>query len=165
MVEAVSAIPAGEFSDTLSAILAPQSAAAFTHPHPESVDKHPSVRYDFAIDQSHSSWHLAVDNAPSSPSCTPAYSGKIWLDKKTGQVLRIEMSTHSLPSGFPLSSSESHIDYDFVKMGNTKYPLPTHAVATMCERDTSRCLINENLFRNYDKFTASSSITFGVPEK
>ena len=54
---------AGEFSTALAAIL----AAVFTHQRPESVDKPPSLRHDFAIDQSHSSCHLVVDNAPSSP--------------------------------------------------------------------------------------------------
>lgn len=156
---------AGEFSTAMAAILAPQSAAVFTHRHAESINKHASYRYDFAIDQKHSSRYLALDNSPSSVSYAPAYEGQVWLDKGTGQVLRIEMRARIFPAAFPLNATASRIDYDFVKIGGRAYLLPTQAETVMCERSSARYLMNDNLFRNYDKFTADSTIIYGGATK
>jgi len=167
--DAVTALPgggawsAGEFSTQMLAILTPESAAQFTHQHAESIRSHPSYRYDFAIDQAHSSWHLSaanLGNATTAMNYSPAYGGKIWIDRETGRALRIEMAAKGLPSGFPLASVESDTDYDFVKIGDGKYLLPVHSETTSCEQGGMMCLRNETDFQNYDKFSANSSITF-----
>ena len=85
----------GEFSTALMAILPPERAAAFTHQHAEQLRGRPSFRYEYVVDESHSTWRLAADNLPGMPgpqAYSAAYAGAIWIDRQTSQVLRIEMS-------------------------------------------------------------------------
>ena len=154
---------AGEFATALLAILPPERAAAFTHQHAEQLRNRAAVRYDFAIDQSHSAWRLATDHLPGSPgpqTYAAAYAGAIWIDKQTGQTLRIEMSAHGLPNWFALNAIESYTDFDFVQIGDRSYLLPERSESLTCERNGHICLKNETVFTNYDKFVSSTIIHF-----
>jgi hypothetical protein len=154
---------AGEFTTVLLAILPPERAATFTHRRNEQLRNRAAVRYDFAVDQSHSAWRLAADHLPGSPghqSYATAYTGAIWIDKQTGQVLRIEMSARGLPNWFALNSIESYTDFDFVQIGDRSYLLPERSESLTCERNGRICLKNETVFTNYDKFVSNTSISF-----
>jgi hypothetical protein len=154
---------AGEFATALLAILPPERAAALTHQHAEQLRDRAAVRYDFAVDQSHSAWRLATDHLPGSPgpqSYATAYTGAIWIDKQTGQALRIEMAARGLPNWFALNSIESCTDFDFVQIGDRSYLLPERSESLTCERNGHICLKNESVFTNYDKFVFNTSISF-----
>jgi hypothetical protein len=159
---------AGEFSSQVLTILSPERAARFTHQREESIRNRPAYRYDFEVDESHSVWNLAAAHVPGAPapeSYTTAYGGEIWIDKETRQVLRIEMSARDLPKWFPLDSTEMITDYDLVRIGTEQYVLPVRSVSLTCERSALICLKNDTVFKNYDKFSASSNITFdGSPK-
>jgi len=165
----VSELPAGgawtggEFTAQLQTVLAPERSASFTHKRSEKIGDRATWRYEFAIDPAHSVWHLAADRLPGQPApqtMTPAYGGAIWIDSETGQVLRIQMSARGLPEWFALRSVQSDTEYGFVHIGQSDYVLPTHSVSVTCARNGVVCLKNETTFRDYDKFTANSSVTF-----
>jgi hypothetical protein len=154
---------AGEFSTALLAILPPERGAVFTHQHAEIMRNRPAFRYDFAVDQDHSAWHLAADhmvNTPGPESYNTAYSGAIWIDEQTGQALRIEMSPVGLPPWFALDSIQEITDFDFVKIGDSSYVLPTRSVSMTCQRSGPICLKNDTVFQHYDKFGSNTSISF-----
>ncbi len=96
-----------------------------------------------------------------SQSINPAYRGSVWIDPASGRVLRIEMQARSLPSEFPMDTVESAVDYDSVRIGTQEVLLPTHAENLSCERGTPNCSRNVIDFRNYHKYEAESSVTFG----
>ena len=157
---------AGEFSIAMLAILAPESAARFTGQRAESIRNRPAFRYSYSIDHSHSKWRLTTANrvgATSGAPYSPAYAGAIWIDRATGQVLRIEMSARGLPDYYPMDTIESATDYDFVKIGDAAYCLPVHSEAFTCHRNTSSCLRNDTIFQDYNKFAANANITFDQP--
>lgn len=154
----------GEFSGEMAMIFKPESNAVFTGRRTEVVRGHSTVRYDVAIDQSHSSWNMSSANTgygKNEMNFSPAFSGRVWIDSATGQTIAIEMSARKLPVGFPVATVESHTDYDFVQIGDGKYLLPVHSVTESCEKGGYPCLKNETEFRNYRKFGAESSIKFG----
>jgi hypothetical protein len=154
---------AGEFATVLMAILPRERAATFTHQRSEQLRNRAAARYDFAVDQLHSAWSLAADRlpgAPGPPNYFPACAGAIWIDKQTGQVLRVEMSARGLPNWFALSSIESRTDFDFVQIGDREYLLPSHSESLSCKRNGFLCLKNETVFTNYDKFVSDTNISF-----
>ena len=102
-------------------------------------------------------WHVYA----SSDSYVPGYTGSIWIDKENFRVLRIEMSAVDMPKSFALDAVESAVDYDYVLIGDHKALLPVHSEALSCVRGTSECTRNVIEFRNYKKFGADTSITFG----
>lgn len=154
---------AGEFSSALLGILAPNSAALFAHRRPDPIRNHPANRYDFGIDRSHSTWLLQAEfqRQMRSPRYITAYDGAIWIDRDTGQTLRIERSARGVPPvDFPLNMIDSAIDYDFVRIGDKTYVLPIHSETFTCPECGSSCLGNETVFRDYNKFGSNTSITF-----
>ena len=154
---------AGEFTGELETVLAPERSASFTHKRAEKIGNRDAFRYDYSVDAAHSAWRIAADLLPGQPgpqTLTPGYGGEIWIDRETGQVLRVQMSARGLPEWFALSAIHTDTTYSFVHIGQADYVLPTHSVSATCERNGLVCLKNETVFRNYDKFTANSSITF-----
>lgn len=147
----------GEFATILQGILHPSTDADFHNKRSTTIANRAAYRYDYSVEQSRSMWHVTA----SSESYIPGYTGSIWIDKETYRVLRIEMSAVNMPRSFPLDAVESAVDYDYVLIGEQKHLLPVHSEALSCMRGTAECTRNVIEFRNYKKFTADSSITFG----
>jgi len=147
----------GEFVVTLQDILAPETHADFTPQGQENLAGRQAFRFDYTVDQSNSHWIL---NAPDGRTYRPAYKGRLWIDKDTRRVLRIEQKTSSIPSGFPLDRAECVIEYGFVRIDTTEYLLPVSSENTGCLRGGGSCSRNVIAFRNYRKFTAESNIKF-----
>jgi hypothetical protein len=146
----------GEFGTMLRDLFSPATAADF-HPLRESRSGGISARvYSFTVERLHSHWHVQVP----SQSINPAYKGSVWIDPKSGRVLRIEIQARALPQEFPLVSIESAIDYENVRIGGGEFLLPVHAENLSCVRGTTDCSRNAIDFRNYHKYDADSSITF-----
>jgi len=91
----------------------------------------------------------------------PAYRGSVWIDKQTGDVLRIEMQAKEIPEAFPEISVETAVDYDSIRLGTPEqFLLPVHSEALSCWRGSNDCQRNVIEFRNYHKFTGESNIEF-----
>lgn len=156
-VEKTGAWSTGEFSSVLQDIFSPDTDADFHNKRSTTIVNRAAFRYDFSVEQRNSHWDVHT----ASQTYTPAYSGAMWIDKTTSRVLRIEMAAAKIPQDFPLDTVESAVDYDFVLIGDGKYLLPVHSEALSCHRGTGDCSRNVIDFRNYKKFGAETSITFG----
>jgi VWFA-related protein len=152
----------GEFTSDLIAVFGEKTAAVFSNPRSDSIRKRPVAVYDFSVDQPHSVWSVAASEGKNDKPDTyfPAYSGTVWIDRETGQPLRVSMQARDLPPDFPLDSVLSVTDFDFVKIGDGTYLVPVHSDAYSCHHGGTGCFRNENIFRDYNKFTAGSTITF-----
>lgn len=146
----------GEFSSTLWAILSPESDAVFTHQTAVTLGSRSAWRYNFSIDQAHSSWRLYVTET----GYAPAYGGTIWIDRDTSRVLRVEMSAGDMPESFPLTKVYSTVEYAFEKVGGEDYLLPSHSEAIYCQREGASCSRNATDFRDYRKYGADTTIRF-----
>ncbi len=147
-------------------VLSSDSAAVLSHPQSQTLRKHRTYRYDFAVDQSHSTWRVnaaALPGAVSTASCNPAFSGRIWIDITTHQTLRIEASSSALPKDFPLEWVDLKTDYDLVTIAGKSYPLPIHAKAYACKSETEKqhdlaCYWNDSLFTGYGRLTSGGKL-------
>lgn len=156
-VEKTGAWSTGEFASLLQDVLSDDTNADFHNKRPTTIVNRAAFRYDFTVEQPNSHWHVYA----ASESYSPAYGGAIWIDKDSSRVLRIELSAQKIPRAFPLDTVESAVDYDYVLIGDGKYLLPVHSEALSCRRGTGECTRNVIDFRNYKKFGAETSITFG----
>jgi hypothetical protein len=147
----------GEFVSTLADILSPATDATFRKSADDQTAGRPVYVYNFTVQQENSNWRIV---APDGRAELPGYSGSIWIDKETKNVLRIEERTGPMPASFPFDKAESTIDYAFVRMDGKTYVLPVESATLTCERGTSNCTRNDIRFQNYRKFEAKSSITF-----
>lgn len=157
-VEKSGAWSTGEFQTTLDAILSPYTAAAFRKSADDSLNGRPTYTYTYVVQQENSTWDIF---APDGSKATPSYSGTIWIDKATHNIMRLEQETGPMPSGFVFDKAESSLEYNFVKIEGKDYILPVHSEVLTCQRDSTDCTKNEINFQNYRKFSADSTITFG----
>ncbi len=156
-VEKTGAWSTGEFQTTLESLLNPYTAAAFRKTKDDTIDGRSTYTYDFQVQQQNSDWDI---HAPDGSKATPAYSGTVWIDKATFNVMRIEEQTGQLPASFPFDKAESVVEYGFTRIDGKTYPLPLHSEILTCQRGTTICTKNEIRFQNYRKFAADSNITF-----
>jgi hypothetical protein len=148
----------GEFSTTMEDVLSLATNARFKRRGDDRLSGRPALVFDLAVAQPNSHWSIV---APDGRALYPAYEGAIWIDKETRRVLRIEMRTVDLPQDFPFLKAESTLTYGFVKIDNKPYLLPAGSEALGCARGSGSCTRNTIEFKDYKKFTAESSITFG----
>lgn len=155
-IEDTGAWSTGEFGTILADLFSPATAAKFKYIRDSSASGIPAALYDFAVDRAHSHWRITIV----SQSIFPSYKGSVWIDKKSGRVLRLEMQATQIPPEFPEDAAESAVDYGFVSFGTEKFFLPLHAEILGCHRGTNVCDKNVIEFRNYHKFTGDSKIIF-----
>jgi hypothetical protein len=156
-VEKSGAWSTGEFVTVLEDILSPYTQAAFRKSGDENLDGRPTYTYTFRVQQENSNWDII---APDGRKAAPAYTGTVWIDKETFNILRIEEQTGPMPSDFPFDKAESVVEYKFVRIDGKSYALPVHSEVLTCQRGSSACTKNEINFQNYKKFAADSTITF-----
>lgn len=156
-VEKTGAWSTGEFQLTLEDILSPYTAANFRKTVDDTFAGRPAFTYTFVVRQENSNWDIV---APDGSKAAPSYSGSIWIDKATHNIMRIEEESGPMPSGFVFDKAESTLEYGFVKIEGKEYVLPVHSEVLTCQRDSTACTKNEINFQNYRKFAADSTITF-----
>jgi hypothetical protein len=147
----------GEFGTLLRDLFSPATAASFRYRKDSTIAGMTAGLYDFQVERDHSHWRVQV----ASQSVFPSYKGSVWIEKKNGRVLRIEMQTRNMPSEFPLDKVETAADYEYVRIGGSQqFLLPVHSETLSCQRGTSVCSRNAIDFRNYKKYSGEASITF-----
>jgi hypothetical protein len=152
----------GEFGTILGNLFAPQSATEFKYVQDETLSHRSTSLFDFKVARVRASWKIWVPGQ----YIMPAYKGSVWIDKQTGQVLRIEMQAKEVPEAFPEISVETAVDYDTISLGSAdKFLLPVHAEALSCWRNSNECQRNVIEFRNYHKFEGESVIKFEQEQK
>jgi hypothetical protein len=156
-IEKTGAWSTGEFQVTLESLLNPYTLARFRKSKDDTLEGRSTYTYDFSVRQENSNWDI---HAPDGAVATPAFTGTVWIDKETHNVMRIEEQTGPLPNDFPYDKAESVVAYGFVRIEGNTYPLPVHSEILTCQRGSSTCTKNEINFQNYRKFSADSTVTF-----
>jgi hypothetical protein len=147
----------GEFGTILGSLFSPYTDATFKYAQDDSISHRSASVFDFKVLRVRSNWRIW------SPGqyILPAYRGSVWIDKETGEVLRLEMQAREIPEGFPEISIETAVDYDSIRLGTPeKFLLPVHSEILSCWRGSNECQRNVIEFRNYHKFTGESNIEF-----
>jgi len=147
----------GEFGTLLRDLFSRSTAAEFRFRRDSTIAGMTAAVYDFQVQRENSHWRIQVP----SQYVFPAYKGSVWIDRKNGRVLRIEMQTRGMPSEFPIDTVETAADYEYVRIGGTQqFLLPVHSESLMCQRGSNICNKNTIDFRNYKKYSGESTIIF-----
>jgi len=157
-IESTGAWSTGEFGATLKHVMSPYTNASFRRRGEEKIAGRQAFVFDYTVAQPNSHWTLV---SPDGRRYSPAYEGAVWIDAATRRVLRLEMRAIALPRDFAINRAESILEYGFVKIEQSTYLLPTRSENTGCMSGSGSCTRNSIEFRNYRKFTAESTVSFG----
>ncbi len=156
MLELGGSTSTGEFASTLHSLFSDASRAQFKLSQSTTIGNTQAAVYDFKVALPNSDWFINVGGQ----SLRPAYSGSVWIDKKTAEVRRIEMSADNVPKDFPMDTMLWAVDYESIPLGTSKFLLPVHAENISCQRGSTICSKNETDFRDYHKYSGESTIEF-----
>lgn len=119
----------GQFEGNLRDVFHSGNHALFSFSGKNLVADHPAWVFTYQIAQQiEPLWQLRANGKV----IAPAYGGELWIDEKTGDLLRFTSKANGLPADFPMQSAEVLIDYENVEFGDgTAFVLPvTTSVAT-----------------------------------
>lgn len=141
----------GDFASSLAALFNPDTKTVFNPAGKERLGNRSTLIYDFQVPKETSQLTVKAEGAP---EIKAGYSGSIWIDEEKKLVLRIEQAVDDLPRSYPVTNSESIIDYDMVKLRGIEVEslLPTRAEFIIADRRQRQYFRNLLLFKFYRKF-------------
>jgi VWFA-related protein len=151
----------GEFgSNNLRSIFNPRNQASFEFTGESKIGEHAAFVFTYKIArQNDPLWRLRAEGL----MLAPPYRGEVWIDQKTGDVLRFASTTNNLPKDFPMSGAEQRIDYEKVAFEDgSSFLLPSDFTVSSTYRgeESTRNVVR---LSNYHKFRAQARLIFGVP--
>ena len=146
----------GEFAILISNIFGEASGTSFEWQGWQMLAGHRTAVFKYVVDREHSTVKL---NRSDLATAVVAYHGDIYADDDTGTILRITNVLDNIPPELQMYSMTTTIDYNPVKVGALSYVLPSAAVVEMAT--PSGRVRDDLLFRDYRKFEAESTVTFG----
>ena len=156
MMDIPGARSTGEFGTTLVSLFSPSSRTQFKKLRDTTIGNRTAVSYSYVVARPNSDYRILWG----SQYIVPGYSGRVWIDKDTARVLRIEIQADAIPAEFPLDKVEAVIDYGPERMGTESYIVPLAAENLSCLRGTAFCGRNAISWRNYRLFKGEATITF-----
>ena len=81
-------------------------------------------------------------------------TGRIWIDRDKFRVLRVESNATEIPRDFPVRTAKRIINYDWVKISDVDYLLPSLSDVRLTFRQDRKILESRNLihFKDYKKY-------------
>ena len=147
----------GEYATFLNNLMSGEVPAEFHREHDDSFRNRDTAVFAFHVERKNSDWQVSWGGQ----TITPAYSGRLWIDRETARVLRLEREAEGVPVSFPLENIEQTVEYAFVQLENGRVLLPVASQNLTCERGKSMCRKNAIDFHGYKKFRGDSRIEFG----
>lgn len=154
-------VSTGEYVTALTELFKPESRAEFTPIDTDTLRGRRTIIYEYEVKKTFSHQSLAWGEGGSIKEQTiSGYRGRIWVDRETNRVLRLEDVSTEIDAGFPITAASKVIDYDWVTINEQQHLLPSHAVVELTDRYRGQTeqTRNEILFRGYRKFGAEVKI-------
>ncbi|HLK67510.1 MAG TPA: hypothetical protein VKU19_28935 [Bryobacteraceae bacterium] len=150
----------GDFGSMMREIFEPGSEARFEWDHWGTLRGRRVMAFSYRVPQERSQWHINYDRKL---DIVPGYSGLVEVDKNTHEVMRVTLHADDIPESFPVRKAETVLDYDYQDISGHTFLLPLKAQVIMAANDY--LTRNDEEFRIYRKYSASSDITFDSDEK
>lgn len=152
-------VSTGEFGSMLREIFEPATEAHFDWDHWATLRSRRALTFKYDVAKARSQWLLDYQRQQ---QFVPAYSGLVYVDRETHQVLRVSMVSRDVPADFPIRQAETVLDYDYQTLSDHRFLLPLKADSRIGTSDTLSRLDEE--FRLYRKFSTESEIKYDTPE-
>lgn len=154
-------ISTGEYVTALSDLFKPETRADFNMVDTDTLRGRKTIIYEYEVKKAFSHQTLGWgEGGAISLQTIAGYRGRIWVDRETNRVLRLEDISTEIDPGFPITAASKVIDYDWVAINEQQHLLPLRAVVELTDRVRGQTeeTRNEILFRGYRKFGAEVKI-------
>jgi hypothetical protein len=155
----------GEYVTGLANLFKDEAHATFKMVDTDVLRGQRTIVYEYEVLLPYSSLTL---RAGKSSVASVGSRGRVWIDREQDRVLRFEQIATEIPADFPIRAASATIDYDWVKINERPYLLPSHADILITSLYKDRQLEqsrNDIRFRGYQKFGAELKIIDEVDEE
>ncbi len=149
----------GEFVTVLATIFKPESETKFAIVDTDVIRERKALVYEFSITKE-KAHEVITASGVSTESTVAGMKGRIWIDRESFRVLRIESESTEIPDTFPIRTAKRNIDYDWVKITDEKYLLPSLSDVRLTMREKSKVYESRNVirFKDYQKYGSDVKI-------
>lgn len=154
-------ISMGEYVSALKELFSPESRAEFHAVDTDTLRGRRTIIYEYEVKKEFSRQSLGWGEGGSIKQQTIAgYRGRIWVDRESNRVLRLEDVSNDIDPGFPITAASKVIDYEWVTIAEVPHLLPSQATVELTAHDRGQTeqTRNQILFRGYRKFGAEVKI-------
>ncbi|MEZ5306001.1 MAG: hypothetical protein R2684_02525 [Pyrinomonadaceae bacterium] len=143
----------GEFVTVLATIFKPESETHFEVVDTDLLRGRKTIVFDFSITKQNAK-QMITSHGYITDSTTSGMSGRLWIDRELGRVLRIDSKATEIPIDFPITAASREIDYGWVKIADKDYLLPSASEVRLTFRESARSYESKNSieFRDYQKY-------------
>lgn len=143
----------GEFVTILSTIFKPASETKFEVFDTDLIRGRRAIVYGFNVTKDKAGFRITAAGFFNDTTIA-GMKGKIWIDRESFRVLRIESQATDIPETFPIRATSSDIDYDWVTIAEEKYLLPSLSDVRLTSRQNRQLYETRNLirFKEYQKY-------------
>ena len=143
----------GEYVSILSELFKPETQAEFQMVDTDTLRARRTIIYEYVVKRELSHQMIKASWAGNRTVVT-GFRGRVWIDRETNRVLRLEDISTEIPGDFPVTAANSMIDYDWVIINEVQHLLPLRAVVELTARVGPQVIQTRNdiLFRGYRKF-------------
>jgi len=150
----------GEFVEALEKLFSPESKTTFTLLTTDTIRSQPALVYDFEILRENNKnggvgFKTSDGGKGFSFTSVPAgEKGRVWIDRKTGNVLKLEFAATNIHKDFKVRAYTSAIDYDWVNIAGERVLLPITSDNRFTSVAGNQTFQDRNYirFREYQKF-------------
>lgn len=144
----------GEFVTMLAKIFKPESDTEFIPLQTDVIRGRNTIIFEFNVERDKAKQVIVSKGSVTSDSTISGMKGRIWIDRESFRVLRVESEATEIPAGFPVSAARRLIDYDWQTIAEEKYLLPLVSDVRMTIREGGKSFETRNVIRftNYQKF-------------
>lgn len=155
----------GEFASILAGLFDDATKTKFKAVDTDTLRSHRTIVYEYEVKVENSRRTIRADTGGigdyrNTQSTIVGYRGKVWIDRESFRVMRFESTATDIPPGFPVTSAQNIIDYEWTQIDARKYLLPLRAEVELASVSGNQPYQtrNEIRFRNYRKFGSKLEI-------
>jgi hypothetical protein len=143
----------GEFVTVLATIFKRESDTKFAVVDTDTLAERPTVVFDYSITKDKANQVITARQYISDSTIT-GMKGRIWIDREKFRVLKIESIATEIPNDFPIRSASRIINYNWVKINEEIYLLPSLSDVRLTFKQGREIFESRNLiqFKDYQKF-------------
>lgn len=143
----------GEFVKVLDTIFKRDSETKFEVVDTDSINNRRTIVFDYTIEKDKAKQQITSFGYYEESTIT-GMQGRIWIDRETFRVLRLESSATEIPENFPVRSAKRVIDYNWVVISGENYLLPSQSDVRLTSRHQGKIYETRNVirFKDYQKF-------------
>ena len=144
----------GEFVTMLATVFKPESETKFDLVDTDLIRTRRSIVFEFSVTKDKAKQMITSAGRVTSDSTISGMKGRVWIDRETARILRVESEATEIPDAFPIRSAKRIIDYDWVTITDTKYLLPSVSDVRLTSREGSQLFETRNVirFKEYQKY-------------